>query len=165
MRTLYFDKAPWQNLQKACEQGYPREVCGLLFAKESDPRRVRKIAVLKNILDGSHADRLIELIDAGAVPIDRERALQGGFYEFYFDPRDQYREIFAAQKEGLDQIGVFHSHPDHPAEPSPTDASQPMLALWSNIIAAVHKGNFKEARSWFRENEIEPFQEEKIVVE
>ena len=36
----------------------------------------------------------------------------------------------------------------NPACPSATDASQPMLAGWINIIAAVHGGTFKEAKAW-----------------
>jgi proteasome lid subunit RPN8/RPN11 len=67
-----------------------------------------------------------------------------------------------AEKEGLDVVGILHTHPDHPAQPSATDAAQPLLAGWSNVIVSVQKGRFVEARSWVRDEESAPFIEEPI---
>ncbi len=170
MRTLFFNDEPWKKLKKVCEAGYPREVCGLLFGKISSNGhghgpRVEKAEVLENILEEKHRKRLLELIEVGTVTIPKERALKGGFFEFLVDPKEHYQKISDALKEGLDQIGLFHSHPDHPPKPSPTDASQPFLVGWSNIIVAVDKGKFSEARSWYRDSEDSPFQEEEIFVQ
>ena len=169
MRQLSFDKKQWEILREVCEQGYPKEVCGLLFGRPQSgnglEKRVEKIAVLENVLDGKHSKRLNELMEAGVISINKERALKGGCFEFVIDPKEHYEKISQAMKDGLDQIGLFHSHPDHPAAPSATDAAQPFLAGWSNVIAAVHGGKFKEAKSWFREIEQASFQEEKILVQ
>ena len=170
MKALIFDKTEWEKLKAVCERGYPKEVCGLLFGKpggngNAEDNKVVKIEALENVLDGKHSLRLEELMKVGAVSINAERAGKGGYFEFLIDPREHYEKTAKASAEGLDQIGVFHSHPDHPAVPSPTDASQPYLAGWSNIIVAVHRGKFNEARSWTREKEDSSFQEEKILVE
>lgn len=137
----------------------------MFFARIDQPSKAVKIEVLENVLDGKHQQRLMELIEAEAISINKERALRGGNFEFVIDPREQFQKLSKAQSAGYDHIGIFHSHPDHPAEPSVTDAAQPFLAGWSNIIVAVHGGKFKEARSWFRETDGASFQEEKIIVE
>ena len=65
----------------------------------------------------------------------------------------------AAEKNNLDIVGLYHTHPDHPPRPSKTDESQPMLAGWINVIASVHGGKFKEAKAWWREDDKTPFAE------
>ena len=162
---MFFETAAWEKLKQACEKGYPKEVCGLLFGKEGG-HTVKKIEVLTNILDGRYNNRLDELFSIGAVTLPTERLGRGGALEFMIDPGEHQKKLALAQIfDRLDQIGLFHSHPDHPAKPSATDASQPMLAGWSNIIVAVNKGEVVDIRSWFREDESSPFQEERILVE
>ena len=49
---------------------------------------------------------------------------------FSFDPREQFDVRKAARRDGLDLLGVYHSHPSSPAIPSPEDirlASDPAL--------------------------------------
>ena len=167
MRELVFDRKEWEGLLQASEAGYPREVCGLLFGppgENPESNRVTKIALLENILQEKHAGRLKELVARQAVALPEERMGRGGAYEFLIDPQEHFQKILEAQKEGLDQVGLFHSHPDHPARPSPTDQAQPFLSGWSNIIVAVDQGKFKEARSWFRKSEDASFQEETILI-
>ena len=62
-------------------------------------------------------------------------------------------------------VGIFHTHPDHPPRPSPTDANQPMLAGWVNVIAQVIGGKFKEAKAWWRDDETAPFVETILDIE
>ncbi len=165
MRKLIFMKSEWEKLQMLSEAGYPREVCGLLFGKaiDGETQEVLKVVKLENILNG-HEARLKELLEKGAVTLTKERIGRSGAFEFVIDPDEHYKRVLEADREGLEQVGLFHSHPDHPAAPSATDAAQPYLAGWSNIIAAVHKGLFKEARSYYRAEEKNPFQEENIIV-
>ena len=164
---LFFDKEAWDAMVSACEKGYPREVCGLLFggSQEIPEFKVERVVILDNLLLEQHAERLKELVEADAVALPSERMKRGGAFEFLIDPQQHCQAILEANKQGLDQLGLFHSHPDHPAVPSPTDAAQPFLSGWSNIVVAVHGGKFKEARSWLRKTEQDPFQEQKIVIE
>ncbi len=165
MKEIIFENKSWNTLQQLSEQGYPKEVCGLLLGIfQNGSAVVQKIEVLENVLDGQHSERLNQLMKMGVVTLPKERALKGGGTEFFIDPMEHSSKILLAQKEGLDQVGVFHSHPDHPATPSSTDASQPMMAGWSSVIVKVDRGNFVEARSWYRENEENSFQEENIVI-
>ena len=164
MKELRFDKTAWENLKKVCEAGYPKEVCGLLFGKDRG-NKVVKIEALSNILNGQHANRLGALVKAGSVSLPQDRMGRGGAFEFAIDPEEHHKKLSRAEREGCDQIGVFHSHPDHPARPSATDEAQPFLSGWSNIIVAIDQGKFKEARSWVRESETAPFQEQPILVE
>ncbi|MCA8916395.1 MAG: M67 family metallopeptidase [Planctomycetes bacterium] len=58
---------------------------------------------------------------------------------FTLDPKDYMRVDKQARAAGLDIIGIYHSHPDHPAQPSETDRA----AAWegySYVIVAVNKG-------------------------
>src|SRR3972149_7935958 len=51
-----------------------------------------------------------------------------------------YREGDAyAEDKGLDLIGFFHSHPDHPAVPSEFDREH-ALPWWSYVIVSVRQG-------------------------
>ena len=163
MKPISFEQDAWAAMTAACEAGYPREVCGLLFGKEGS-NRVSRVVILSNILQADFSSRLKELVSARAVSLPESRTGRGGAFEFLIDPEEHQRAILKAAISGLDQIGLFHSHPDHPAKPSETDAAQPMLAGWANVIVAVHGGKFKEARSFVRETEDSPFQPQEIVV-
>lgn len=166
-RKLIFDRKEWDKLKNLCEEGYPKEVCGLFFGSilKQETTKVTKVEALENILDEKHSNRLKELLTAGVVTLPKERIFKGGNYEFLVDPKEHFSKSSIAQKQGLDQVGLFHSHPDHPAKPSAIDASQPYLAGWSCVIVEIVQGKFKEACSWFREKEDSPFQQEEILVE
>ena len=101
------------------ERDYPRETCGVLVGKHEG-------AVLR------------------AIPIPN-RAEKSTRYEF--DPlifRDVERD---ADAQGLRVIGIYHSHPDHPAMPSETDRA----LAWPDylyVILAVKRGKVTDIRVW-----------------
>ncbi len=41
--------------------------------------------------------------------------------EYLMDPHDQLRHFQAMEEQGLELLGIYHSHPSSPAYPSPTD--------------------------------------------
>ena len=97
-RPLRLDPADAGRLSSWIHAGYPEETCGLLVGHERDEARV--------------------IVRAEAARnINRERARD----RYLIDPRDQLRIEEAALRDGLDVLGVWHSHPDHPAVPSLTD--------------------------------------------
>jgi proteasome lid subunit RPN8/RPN11 len=140
--SITFTSDSWQSLKDLSEQAYPFEGCGLLLGPLSKDKVVRQIVILRNILR-----------DEGR-----------GRFDFSFSPQEFMVAQTAAEKMKMDVVGIFHTHPDHPPRPSVTDASQPMLAGWINIIAAVHGGKFKEAKAWWREDEVQPFIEAQLTV-
>ena len=79
------------------EAGYPRETCGLLVGK------VRAVTV-----------EVIRVAVAGNLASGRDR--------FELDPADWLATHDEARRAAHEIVGVWHAHPDHPAEPSPADA-------------------------------------------
>lgn len=80
---------------------------------------------------------------------------------FELDPRDFLAAELAARRTGREIVGIWHSHPDHPAVPSETDR----LAAWegwSYLIAEVTRERAGALRSWrlvhdrFVEEALEP---------
>lgn len=73
---------------------------------------------------------------------------------------DEYRRAEArATETGLQLLGFYHSHPDHPAEPSQFDLDH----AWPNmsyLIVSVRQGQAKEARSWRLKSDRSAFEEE-----
>jgi proteasome lid subunit RPN8/RPN11 len=104
---------------------FPDECCGFMFGQErADGNRV----VTK------------------ALPIDNS-ASENRKRRFAIAPKDYMKgEQFAADND-LQLLGIYHSHPDHPAIPSEHDrvAAQPWF---SYVIISVSKDGVKNARSW-----------------
>ena len=73
--------------------------------------------------------------------------------------------VLAAHKEaralGLDVVGYYHSHPDHPAQPSEFDREHAWPGL-SYAIVSVRNGRVAETRSWRLADDRERFEEEEI---
>ena len=73
--------------------------------------------------------------------------------------------VLAAHKEaralGLDIVGYYHSHPDHPARPSEFDREHAWPGV-SYLIVSVAGGRVAEARSWRLYDGGERFEEEVI---
>ena len=138
---IKFTSESWKSLQDQSQAAYPFEGCGLLFGPFAAEKVATKIVVLKNTLR-----------DEGR-----------GRFDFSFSPQEFMAAQLASEKENLDIVGIYHTHPDHPPRPSLTDASQPMLAGWINVIASVHGGKFKEAKAWWREDDKNPFVETALI--
>jgi len=127
-----------QHLKKmrgSGEAGYPHEICGLLVghidAAGWDVQDVRPVA---NINEARAADRF-QLDPAGYQAIDRE--LRG---------------------TGVEIIGVYHSHPDCPAKPSPTDLD----SAWEGFaypIISICDAKYADLRCWSVNAEHTAFQQ------
>ncbi len=84
---------------------------------------------------------------AALLPIDNRRELEAQHNRFELSPRDFMQAEAEADRRGLDLIGVFHSHPDHPAEPSAFDRDH-ALPNFSYLITSVQKGQAQVTRAW-----------------
>lgn len=123
--------------QLACA-GYPRETCGLLIGRQQGAE--------------------VEVLDTVAARnLSRERAAD----RFELDPQDFLKADQAARAAGLELVGIWHSHPDHPAQPSATDREFAWEG-WSYLILSVQQGKLLHRKSWrlsdgqFVEEEIQP---------
>ena len=73
---------------------------------------------------------------------------------YQLDPVDMARASRLAREQGLEIVGFYHSHPDHPAKASVTDLenSSPWGG-YSYPIVSVVSGKVADLRSWYREND------------
>ena len=112
------------------ESSYPFEACGILLGvwSEQEPR----IVAVRRVYN-----------------ISRHRTED----HFELSPRDYLVIDREAQRIGLDFVGVYHSHPDHPAFPSKTDFASAIQAWddsdsWLYPILSVRGGAFAHCRCW-----------------
>jgi proteasome lid subunit RPN8/RPN11 len=67
----------------------------------------------------------------------------------------------AAERE-MEVLGFYHSHPDHPAEPSDYDREH-AWPVYSYVIASVAEGGVNEMRSWVLRDDRSGYEEEPLV--
>ncbi len=119
---------------RQAEAGYPLEVCGLLIGHvDNEGWQVSDVRPVANLNTDRAADRF-QLDPTAYQSIDRE--LRGS---------------------GTDIIGVYHSHPDCPAKPSPTDMDSawegfayPIISVCDGQVAAMHCWSVNPSGDRFR---------------
>ena len=112
------------ELKRMARAGYPHEVCGLLIGGENRSwTRVDRITQAGNLSTDRLADR------------------------YTLDPDDFQAADAAARHDGLDIVGIWHTHPDHPPRPSRTDRE----AAWEGytyVILSVGCEGVADTRAW-----------------
>jgi len=112
------------------------------------------------MLGNAHGDfRAVSVILK--LPNAREETARHNRY--LLTPQDVLQSEQEAAKLGLDVIGVFHSHPDHPNEPSEFDRNWAM-PWFSYIITSVITGKAAGSRSWRLTEDRSAFEEELIQI-
>jgi len=119
---------------------YPSECCGVLLGDVSGEfKQVREVVALRNLRqDVNHAQELLP-VDDPARETERNR--------FLIDPLDQLRVEKDARARGLEVLGYYHSHPDHPARPSAYDREH-AWPWYSYVIVSVERGIAKDLTCW-----------------
>lgn len=114
-----------EAIARAAEEGYPNEICGLLVGRLG-------------------ADPLAE--EAWPCPNSNTERTRD---RYQLEPQAQLRLEKRARERGLDVVGYYHSHPDHPAAASETDSS----LSWEEtayLIQSVRQGKAEDLRAWRR---------------
>lgn len=127
-------------IERHCQGAYPREAAGLLFGTdEGQIRSVTEIKPLENAFEESE---------------------QG--HRYLIDPREMMEADEQADRMGTAIIGVFHSHPDHPALPSEFDRRNawPWLIY---TITSVREGQPAGTRAWLLDDNRRQFDEIELV--
>jgi proteasome lid subunit RPN8/RPN11 len=130
-----------EQIHQHGEKAYPGEGAGFLLGNSSANERV--------------VTAILELSNA------REQSAQHNRY--LLTPQDMLRSEQEAARLGLDVVGVFHSHPDHPNQPSEFDREWAM-PWFSYIITSVNQGSAIASRSWRLTDDRGQFLEENIQV-
>ncbi len=97
------------------------------------------------------------------LPIENKWDAEEQYHRFLLTPQDMLRGEQEAAQRGLDVIGIFHSHPDHPAEPSGFDRDW-ALPYYSYIITTISKGTPTRSRSWLLKEDRSGYDEETIAI-
>ncbi len=122
------------------EAAFPDEGAGFLLGIDGTPRRISAILGLPNA---------------------REDAARHN--RFLITPEDYLKGELEADRLGLSVLGIFHSHPDSPNNPSEYDRdwAQP---FFSYIITSVYAARAVESRSWLLSEDRSHFDAEEIKV-
>lgn len=121
------------------ERDYPHECCGLLL--------------------GSFAGSLKTIAEVYPISNAREEAAKRN--RFLIRPEELMRGERSAQQQGLEVVGFYHSHPDHPAVPSAYDLDHAWPTV-SYVVVSVIAGAARDLRSWEMEPDRSRFNEEEI---
>src|SRR5687767_7065173 len=129
-----------EGIREHGKKAYPNECCGVLLGRIEDSR---KSAVELRAMENTRED----------------------------SPRNRYlissRELLEAEKaaraRGLDIVGVYHSHPDHPARPSEFDREH-AFPWYSYVIVSVQGGKAQDLTSWTLRDDRSAFEAEDLTV-
>ena len=114
LRIHYSD---YETLRAHGEETYPNECCGVLLGK--------------NVAgEGNHVQQIIR---AGNTRTD------SAHNRYHIAPQELVKIQRQARGLGLDIVGFYHSHPDHPAQWSKTDFAEAHWLGCSYIITSVEK--------------------------
>jgi len=103
------------EIRKAAAAAYPNEGCGALLGRRDGEPTVTATIPLPNVEEGTPRVR------------------------FSISPRHYMDVEREAERRGLELLGFWHSHPDHPARPSATDREFAWEGLLT-LIVSVHDG-------------------------
>jgi len=110
------------EIRREGERAYPAECCGVLAGRPGENREViRFMPVVNRRTDDPH--------------------------RYLISPNDLRRAEAEVREAGLEVLGFYHSHPDHPAVPSAFDAEH-AWPWYSYIIVRVDRGRAAEVSSW-----------------
>jgi proteasome lid subunit RPN8/RPN11 len=138
---IYINQHLINKMLKEAKNAYPYECCGLLVGNNNTGKVVREIYPVENKNKVRAEDRY---------EIDSKE----------FDETDR-----EATKKGLDIIGIYHSHPDHPAAPSAFDKE--CASVWteySYIIISVKNGVEEDLKSWCFDPGKQEVEEEELKI-
>jgi proteasome lid subunit RPN8/RPN11 len=126
------------EIRRHGQGAYPEECCGLLIG-----------------LAGPAAKRVVALRRAANA---RENSRHN---RYEIAPGELLEAEKAALASGLDIIGFYHSHPDHPSRPSVFDREH-AIPWYSYVILSVTSGAPAELTSWTLRKDRSGFDEETI---
>jgi len=121
--VLELDATLQGQLERWAQEGYPRECCGLLLGRVNDG-----VVHVKEVMPARNANA--------------ERAQD----RYELDAEDFLLADGQARSRQLDVVGIWHTHPDHPARPSAIDRAQAWDG-WSYLILAVGAQGVEALRS------------------
>jgi proteasome lid subunit RPN8/RPN11 len=146
---LRIEYSDYEALRAHGEQTYPNECCGVLLGKSiTEPG----IASMNSVQ---------QIVRAGNTRTD------SAHNRYHIAPQELVKIQRQARTAGLDIVGFYHSHPDHPAQWSKTDFAEAHWIGCSYIITSVEKGKAVTTNSFLltgTEEDNKKFEDEAIEI-
>jgi proteasome lid subunit RPN8/RPN11 len=117
MSVLRLTPAVYNAIRVHGEETYPHECCGALLGKSTSEGWQVTVAVRAGNTRTDSAHNRYNIAPIELVKIERD-----------------------ARRQGLSIAGFYHSHPDHPAQWSPTDFAEAHWLGCSYVITSVAHG-------------------------
>lgn len=114
---LKLNEQIYDAIRRHGEETYPHECCGVLLGKSADG-----------------ANTVEDAVRAGNTRTD------SAHNRYHIAPQELVKIQRQGRQRGLDIVGFYHSHPDHPAQWSKTDFAEAHWLGCSYVITAVEKG-------------------------
>lgn len=132
-------------IRNHAQETYPEECCGLLLGKVSHGEtELIEVWPTENHYQGESAAQLSANPDLTKY-LTKER-------RYIVDPKEMLRAQKQGRDRGLNIIGIYHSHPDHPAIPSECDR-QYAWPEYLYIIVSVPQGCPADIYCWSLDQE------------
>ncbi|HUP23316.1 MAG TPA: M67 family metallopeptidase [Thermoanaerobaculia bacterium] len=141
--TLRLPAALLERVREHGRTAYPEECCGVMLGRidrASGRTEVVRLVAQENQREDEHRHNRYLISPEAVLHADRE-----------------------ARTAGLEIVGYYHSHPDHPSRPSDFDRDH----AWpdqSYLIVAVAGGQPATAQSWRLRDDRSAFEEETVEV-
>jgi proteasome lid subunit RPN8/RPN11 len=142
---LKLNAQTYDAIRRHGEETYPHECCGVLLGCSADSVNV-----------------VAESIRAGNTRTD------SAHNRYHIAPQELVKIQRLGRERGLDIVGFYHSHPDHPAQWSQTDFAEAHWLGCSYVITAVEKGVAQQTNSFLltgNTEEDKAFADEPVAVE
>jgi proteasome lid subunit RPN8/RPN11 len=107
-------------LREDVEGAYPDEACGILLGRRAETD-----------------DAVVQVVACGNVDPEPGR-------RYSIAPEELIATQKRAREQGMQILGFYHSHPDHPAEPSATDLREANWTGYVYLVCGVEKGRLAE---------------------
>ena len=142
---MRISRADAEAIAAHARDGYPHEVCGVLVGSDRDGAvRVARVVSVAN------------------------RETERPAVRYQIAPEDLIAVQRSARADGLDIVGYFHSHPDHPARPSETDrriAAEGLSDGLVYVVCGVQGGRETASTAWVFRDARQDFEQEPFDVE
>lgn len=130
-----------ENIRHHGADAYPEEGCGFLIGTVTDTGENRVVATRR-------------------VP---NRQTNGRTRRYQLTGDDYRAADETAREQGLDVVGTYHSHPDHPARPSATDLEEATFPGFTYVIVSVRDEIPAETTAWSLASDRSQFHREEIA--
>ena len=142
---LKLNEQVYDAMRNHGEETYPHECCGVLLGRSEDG-----------------VNEVEEAVRAGNTRTD------SAHNRYHIAPQELVKIQRMGRARGMDIVGFYHSHPDHPAQWSATDFAEAHWLGCSYVIIAVEKGKAQQTNSFLlmgANEENKSFENEQVEVE